>query len=196
MSITIESHVPDPSSTALSIARAASILDISTGVLRKGLAGGTIPDLSMRTISDLAAREVLTRVELEGNAVPVLRPGNARRIDDDDERPFSGWAIDESPEDTLTGLDRWWTPSGRELIFSGGGYLLAVGSVVCGAIRLRSHEVEVREGRLRYDAEIAGLLRIGGQVEIYADDPWGDLLRQVIGKRVLGGEGGNFTSIG
>lgn len=194
MSITIESHVPDPSSTVLSIARAASILDISTGVLRKGLAGGTIPDLSMRTISDLAAREVLTRVELDGNPVPVLRPGNARRTDD--ERPFSGWAIDETPEHTQTGLDRWWTPSGRELIFTGGGYLLAVGSIVCGGIRLRSHDVEEREGRLRYDAEIAGLLRSGGQVEIYAEGSWGDLLPRVIGKRVLGGEGGNFTSIG
>lgn len=185
-------------SARLSVAKAAAVLDVSLSVVRKGLAGGTIADLDMVTISQLATREVLTRVEVDGQPVPVLRPDLASP-EDGSERRFAGWRIDASLEETTLAMDRWWTPPGKSLILGAGGYLVAVGSVVCACFMLRSTTLEHNdEGRIRYDVQLAGVLRGSGEkaVDPQVGPVWSDLAHSTLGRRVLGGEGGNFTRIG
>ncbi|GAA4705834.1 hypothetical protein GCM10025781_26450 [Kocuria gwangalliensis] len=195
MNLVIESHAPDASSTELSVTRAAAILDVSAPVLRKGLNGGTIPDLSMGTIADLAGRHILTKVEMDGNAVPVLRAGLARQHPDE-ERRFSGWMIDQPIADTTVALDRWWTAPGRDLIIAAGGFVVAMGSVVCAVLGdIDESRLVERGDRINYNATLAGVLRSDSQVEITGANPWAGLARRVIGSRVLGGGGGNFTRV-
>lgn len=197
MSFSMDVDVPEVPGVELSKARAAEILGISPKVLRKGLGGGTIPDLRMVTIAGLATRPVISSLENDGHPVPVLRSALASP-DDLDERPFFGWQIDASLSDTTAALDRWWVPQGRDGVLAAGGFLVAVGSVVCAALQLESDDlVENGEGKIRYDASMAGLLRSDGDVVL--DDrggDWVDLARRSIGLRVLGGDGGNFTRIG
>jgi hypothetical protein len=194
MNIAITSRTPDASSTELSATRAAAILEISTPVLRKGLNGGTIPDRSMATVADMAGRQILTKVEMDGHPVPVLRAGLARECPGED-RPFSGWRIDQSIEHTTTALDRWWTAPGRDLIVAAGGFIVAVGSVVCAVLGDVDESAIVEQGdRFNYNATLTGVLR-GGEIEYAGSGPWRELAEGVIGSRVLGGGGGNFTRV-
>ena len=195
MDIRFESRTPDASTTELSVTRAAAILEISPPVLRKGLNGGTIPDRSMGTIADLAGRQILTEVEVDGNPVPVLRPGLARDSTDND-RHFSGWKIDQPVLDTTVALDRWWTAPGRDLIVTAGGFLVSMGSIVCAVIGdIVEENLIEEEDRINYNGVLAGVLRSSGNVEITGTGPWSDLAQRVIGTRILGGSGGNFTRI-
>ena len=197
MSFFMDTVVPETPEMELSKARAAQLLGINPKLLSKGLAGGTIPDLRLVTIASLATRPVISRLEFDGHPVPVLRSGSAIP-EDSDERQFFGWQIDASISDTTVALDRWWVPQGRDGVLAAGGYLVAVGSVVCAVLQLESQElVENEEGRIRYDATMAGLLRSDGEVVLdERGGDWVDLARQCIGLRVVGGEGGNFTRIG
>lgn len=199
MAVSIQEHVPAPASTSLSLTRAADILGVSKPVVQKGLKGGTIRDLSMATIGELAARPVLDAVEVDGVPVPVLRPGLAVRYSGES-RPFSGWDVDGADRDLRRALDRWWTGPGRDLIVAAGGYLVAVGSVVCAGLRLRSGEqtLERQDGRIRYFADLAGRLTRNGEKKVLVDphEDWHELMQSTLSKRVLGGGGGNFTRIG
>lgn len=195
MSITVSSRQPDSSTTELSVSRAAAILGISAPVFRKGLKGGTIPGRDMGTIADLASREILTEVEVDGHPVPVLRPGLARAATNETRR-FSGWKIDESVKATTIALDRWWTPPGRDQILGAGGYLVAVGSIVCAVIGdIDEANLQTQRDRINYNGTLAGVLRSRGAVKIVGNGDWADVARKVIGSRVLGGEGGNFTRV-
>lgn len=197
MHIDITTHSPDPSLVALSRNRAAAVLEISTGVLGKGLDGGTIPDLTMGTIADLAARPIISSLVVGDAPVPVLRPGVAAPDPDDATRPFFGWRIDAPVGETLAGLDRWWTPPGRDRVLDAGGFVVAVGSIVCAVVSLRSDELETNAvGKIRYDARMAGLLRSDGTMFVDEDaGDWAELARRTLGLRVLGGRGGNFTEV-
>lgn len=193
--IIVESNDPDLSSINLSASRAAKILGISLPVLTKGLKGGTITDLSMGTIANLAGRPILTKVEVEGVPIPVLRPGLAQ-LNPGDGRLFSGWAIDQPVKDTTEALDRWWTAPGRDQILAAGGYLVAVGSIVCAVISDITPEGLIEEaGRINYRGRLAGILHSDGSTEFFGTGVWTDLARKVITYRVLGGGGGNFTRI-
>ena len=199
MAISIQQHLPEPALTAISLARAADILGMSKPVVQKGLKGGVIRDLSLTTIGELTSRPILDAVAINGVDVPVLRPGLAVRYSGE-KRPFSGWDIDGSDRDLRRALDRWWTGPGRDLIVAAGGYLVAVGSVVCAGLRLRDGDavIERQDGRLRYFADLAGRLTRDGKQQLLVDqgDDWHELMQDTLGKRVLGGGGGNFTRIG
>ncbi|MGX1751368.1 hypothetical protein [Glutamicibacter protophormiae] len=193
--IIVESNAPDLSSVTLSASRASKILAISLPVLSKGLKGGTISDLSMGTIANLAGRQILTKVEVEGASIPVLRPGLAQQ-NPGDGRLFSGWAIDQPVKETTEALDRWWTAPGRDQILAAGGYLVAVGSIVCAVIGdITAEGVVEEEGRINYQGRLAGILHSDGSTEFFGTGVWTDLARRVITCRVLGGGGGNFTRI-
>ena len=196
MNIVIESRTPHASETELSVTRASAVLEVSPPVFRKGLNGGTIPGRGMGTIAELASRPILTKLETEtGSPVPVLRPGLARNYPGEN-RPFAGWKIDQSAEDTTLALDRWWKPSGRDLILGAGGFIVAVGSVVC-AVLGDIDEKNLREQyeRICYSASLAGVLRGDGSIEIFGEGTWATLAKDVIGMRVLGGGGGNFMRV-
>lgn len=195
MNFHIASITPSASATELSVARAAAILEVSPPVLRKGLKGGTIPNLTMGTIADLAGRQILTSVEVDTAPVPVLRPGLAL-TNTDEGRRFSGWKIDQPTQDITVALDRWWTSPGRDLILAAGGYLVSVGSIVCAVLGdITEDGITEQRGRINYSATLAGILHADGTTEFNGTGPWTDLARKVIGCRVLGGGGGNFTRI-
>lgn len=59
----------------------------------------------------------------------------------------------------------------------------AHGSIACGV------------DRVNYNAMLTGVLRSGGEVDYVGSGPWRELAERVIGSRVLGGGGGNFTRV-
>lgn len=197
--LNIDSYTPEGSASQLSVLRTAEILQVSPQVARKGLAGKTIPNREMSTISSLAAREIIRGIDIDGVPVPILRPGIALSTEGTESkaRPFTGWLIDQSPEHTTLALDRWWRAPGYDLIVGAGGYIVAVGSVICavlGDIDEKSIKVNAHD-RYNYNATLAGVLRSNGEIETFGSGVWADLASKVIGKRVLGGGGGHFTRI-
>lgn len=185
----------------LSLSKAAATLGVSPEVAQKGYKGGTLPSLDLMAIAEVAGRPVLDRLEIGGHPIPVLRPG-LKVLEAGGTRPWYGWAIDQPIAETTRALDRWWPTAGWRTVANCGGFVVAVGSVVCAVFGDVTEEgittgTGEYEGRISYNATLAGLLRSGGEVEITgnASETWARLATEILGLRVLGGGGGSFTTL-
>lgn len=179
-----------------SISKACEILGISRKVLATGLKSGVIRSLSHLDINELASRPVISGVDIKGEELPILRTREAQECDDDD-RPFYGFSLGKSVEDTLTGVDRWWPQAGSKVVEASGGLIVASGSVIVALLEVSSVIRDSARG-VRYESKIAGLMREHGEDFVIdsgfgASPEWEKLASQIIGKRVLGGEGGSIT---
>ncbi|MDR2256188.1 MAG: hypothetical protein LBE25_09345 [Arthrobacter sp.] len=189
------SREPIGAAAVLSLAKFSNIAGVDQRVIRAGQASGVIPRLDLFTVVDLISRPVLRNLTMGGHPVPVLRAVAATPDTTSDPRPYRGFKMGASMADTLAAVDRWWTPPGRDSIMRAGGFLVASGTVIVAVVYVSGYIEDA--GQLHYEAKLAGVLREGDNVEHDGDAPadWRDLADAVIGKRVLGGQGGNFTRL-
>lgn len=178
---------------------AAKLLRTSTRVLGRGIAGQVLEPITIRSVGRLLDTPVLEVVQVGSVDVPVLRPQLARPDTSQDPRTFYGW--DGSAGDTalLAGIDRWWTESGKDSILAAAGFLVVVGTVAAAVVEVNPDPNSIRwdGGRMAYDAVLAGRLDPYRQPRLCsaASKTYQRLAADVLGKRILGGDGGNFVRI-
>lgn len=196
--VSITQHLAEEDAP-LSQAKAAALLSTSRQVLGRGLSGQVLEPLTVRSVGRLLDTPVLDSAQVGGNNVPVLRPQLARPDTTSDPRRFYGWDGTAPDADLLAGLDRWWTPSGKDTILAAGGFLVAVGTLIAVVVEVDSDENTIQwdGGKVHYHACLAGRLDPYRKPRVLgtASADYQDLAHQVLGKRVLGGEGGNFVRI-
>lgn len=186
----------------LKMREVARLMQVSPTPIIKAIEAGLVCDLHLTTIATAAALPVLTAATAtNGEAIPVLRVGPATKADPNEQPPrdYYGFHVDLSNEAMTAGFDRHWTPSGMGQVLAAGALIVACGSFVVGLADIGPELNGVQEttGRVWYDANLVG--RIKGsdrRVEIVdRDSAHAELARKIVGLRVLGGQGGNITSL-
>lgn len=185
----------------LPIKTAARYLGVSATPIRKGLAAGVIPDLSLATVDELSRRAVLNEVEsVTGAPVPVLRLAPAQRAVDAPGAPsrtFTGYRHGMSGVDFLASCDRWWPTSGRDLVLAAQSMLVACGSICVGWIDVDGVKTVDDSGLLHYNARIVARLSAADDSVLILDhsSPNAEIAQLAVGLRVLGGSGGSITGL-
>lgn len=187
---------------------AAAVLAISDTPLRKGLLSGIIPDLDISTIGILAKRPVITgAIAANGESIPVRRLGAPEPVNDPgDPRKWIGYLQSGSDYDVLSAADRWHKPQGKDLVLTADCFLVVNGSFV-GAFVDIVRNTKYPDGITDYDQAtdrywfsarlVARLVDpLSRKVKVLdPTSPHASLATELIGLRVLGGEGGPVTSI-
>jgi hypothetical protein len=187
----------------LPIKTAARYLGVSATPIRKGLASGVIPNLSLATVEKLSHRDVLHEVDsITGAPVPVLRltPWQSETQDDAGTPPRMGIGYQHGMLDVdfLSSCDRWWPTSGRDQVLAAQAMLVAIGSLVVGWVDIDEVMGVDSSGRLHYRGRIVARLddvldrsvRVLDRTSANAA-----IAQQVMGLRVLGGGGGSITRL-
>ncbi|TFD82515.1 hypothetical protein [Cryobacterium fucosi] len=189
----------------LPIKTAARYLGVSATPIRKGLASGVIPNLSLATVETLSRRDVLHEVDsVTGAPVPVLRltPWQSETQDDAGAPPRMGIGYQHCMLDVdfLSSCDRWWPTSGRDQVLAAQAVLVAIGSIIVGWIDIDiNKKIGVdSSGRLHYPGHIVARLDdvLGRSVRsVNTSSPNAAIAQTVMGLRVLGGGGGSITRL-
>lgn len=194
----ISQHLPSDDAPIAQV-KAAKLLHTSTRVLGRGIAGQVLEPLTVRSVGRLLDTPVLDQAQVHGVDVPVNRPQLARPDNSSDPRHFYGWDGLATDSDLLAGFDRWWTESGRDIILAAGGFLVVVGTLVAAVVEVDPNPATIRwQGdRLHYSAQLAGRLDRFRTPRVMrtASAAYQQLANETLGKRVLGGDGGNFVRI-
>lgn len=196
--ITPGTPIPD-----LAFKTAARFLGVSDTPIKKGLAAGVIPDLSLTTVDKLSRLGILENVEsVTGARVPILRQSPAAPATDDPEgaewRPFSGYQQGMTDAHCLAASDRWWTQPGRTSVLEAGAMIVACGGITLVWLDISGVSVDEPTGLLHYHATIVARVDdvLTGVVRILdPTSPNAAIAAAVLGLRVLGGRGGSITRL-
>ncbi|AZH83547.1 hypothetical protein EAO79_12030 [Plantibacter sp. PA-3-X8] len=197
---------------ALPIRAAARFLGMSPTPLKKGLAAGVIPDLTLASVGAISLVEVLIEVTNDaGVTVPVLRLPSAETADRSTlpMRAYTGYAAHLSDKEFLDAAARWWK-SGTDYPLQAGALMVACGGVVVGWLDILGVKERNSAHGIYFDARVVARLsnrpannraaRGGDVVTGHArlldpDSPNAMDAVAAVGKRVLGGGGGSITRL-
>lgn len=185
-------EVPVPSNLA------ARVLSLSPRTIANGVHAGVVPrPESFGVLTQLARIPVLNSLQIDGNPVPVLRCGPLELDNSSDPRKWIGYGPGMTNDDLEAALIRWWTDPGRDLILHAGAFLAVRGGWIVAMVAVTGIRGYDADGRIEYEAELVG--RCDNVLEepeiVLTAHPLADIARKVLGNRVLGGQGGNFTRL-
>jgi hypothetical protein len=190
---------PAPPGAPLPVKEAARHLGMSATPIRKGLAAGVYPNLSLLTVGAIATRPILiSAVSAAGHPIPVLRLRDGRPATDLPPRRYFGFLNDGSDAEMQAGADRWWTDQGKNLVLAAQALIVACGGITVGFLDVDGILAIDSTGRIHYDAQLVGRCydAVNNSVRIiHPSSPNAVLAQGVLGLRVLGGSGGSITSI-
>lgn len=171
----------------------AKALRCSPGTVEKLLTSELLPDRTPLSVESIARRRVITSLTTnDGRPVPVLRLGVSS--EDIDGRP-TGYSPFYSPAVLHAAADRWWKPTGRDLVLAAGAYAVVMGTVVVAWMDVEGiKETDDETGRLWYDTTMVAYLEDGQATQLESSSNE-TLAMSVVGERILGGGGGTFTTI-
>lgn len=190
MTVTFTPGLELPEMRTAAIAKA---LQCSPGTVDKLLASELLPDRTPLSVESIARRQIITSLTTnDGRPIPVLRLGVSS--EDADGRP-TGYSPLYSPAVLHAAADRWWKPTGRDLVLAAGAYAVVMGTMVVAWMDARGiRDIDDETGRLWYDTTMVAYLE-DGQATQLTESPNAALAMSVVGARILGGGGGTFTTI-
>lgn len=193
---------PNTTATALPIKQTARYLGVSPTPLRKGLAAGVYPNLSVNTLVALLGAGTLTAAtSATGAPVPVLRLGPAEVDTNDPTRNHLGYSTTMTDPEFLAASDRWWPHAGKDQILAAGALYVACGAIVVGLLDVTgitaTHAGNPNGNVIHYTARLVARCTDVIRRDIHIVDQHSDNagLADGLGRLVLGGRGGSITSL-
>ena len=193
---------------------AARVIGHSTDTIDKAVKSQVIPwPTTYGILRELTALPVVTSARIDGNPIPVLRLGEHTRAHDPasrcsaatadtEDRRWIGYKATMTDDEVLAAADRWWPDAGKDLVEAARAYLIArAGWLVGLAVITGEKVIHCRDqyGSIHYDATLVArctdALTDAEVVPEYEGSQLAELARRVLGRRILGGQGGTFTRL-